>query len=142
MSDRNRTVAQRFVEEIWNNGDLSSAPELLDSEFYMRTNQIEPVRGVEALSGVVGGLRAAFPEGRFAIDEEIAGDNAIVHRWTFRGVHRGEWIGIQGTGKQVEVTGTATSHFREGKMSEHFADWDALGMMQQIGAAPATSRAV
>jgi predicted ester cyclase len=45
-------------------------------------------------------------------------------------------MGIPGTGKQVEVTGTATSHFKNGKIVEHLADWDAVDavrMMQQLG---------
>jgi len=42
-------------------------------------------------------------------------------------------MGIPGTGKQVQIKGTATNHFNNGKIVEHLADWDALEIMQQPG---------
>lgn len=134
MSDRNKAAARRWTEEIWNHGDFSSAKEFVADDVRFQSNQIPPFDGLETLQETVSGLRAGFPDGRFTVDEMIAEGDAVVHRWTFRGTHGGEWLGIPATGKQVEVTGTATSHLEDGKIVDHVADWDALRMMQQLGA--------
>jgi steroid delta-isomerase-like uncharacterized protein len=134
VSEHNRKIARRAIDEIWNSGDFSSVDELIGDSYHHRSNQIPPLDGVEALKDLVAGIREGFPDGRFTVDEEVADGNTVVHRWTFRGTHLGVWAGISGTGKKVEVTGTGTNHFEGGKIVEHLADWDAMGMMQQVGA--------
>jgi steroid delta-isomerase-like uncharacterized protein len=133
MSEHNRTIARRYVDEIWNSGDLSSAGELISDDYYHHSNQIDPLQGAEALSEMVAGLREGFPDAHFTVDEEVVDGDTIVHRWTFRGTHEGPWIGMEPTGKKVEVTGSGWNHFRDGKIVRHHADWDALGMMKQVG---------
>jgi len=133
MSDRNKAVVDRWTEEIWNRGDFSSAREFVSDDVQFHSNQMPPFGSLDALRETVSSLRSGFPDGRFTVDEVVAEGDAVVQRWTFRGTHRGEWLGIQGTGKEVEITGTATSHVRNGKVADHYADWDALRMMQQLG---------
>jgi len=115
MSDRNKAVVQRWTEEIWHRGAFSSAKELLGDNLQVRSNQIPPFTGVKLLQETVPGLRAGFPDGRFTVDELVAEGDTVVHRWTFRGTHRGEWLGVPGTGNQVEITGTATGSLQERK---------------------------
>jgi steroid delta-isomerase-like uncharacterized protein len=130
MTDHNKVVARRWTEEIWNRGDFTSAKGFIADNLHFSANQIPPFDGVNQLKETVSGFRAGFPDGRFPVDEVVAEGDTVVMRWTFRGTHRGEWMGVPGTGKQVEVTGTATTHFKNGKVAEHQADWDALRMMQ------------
>ncbi len=133
MFDHNKSVARRCIDEFWNRGDFTAAKELVTDDIQFRSSQIPPFRGVKQLEETVAGIRAAFPDGRFTIDETVAEGDTVVQRWTFRGTHRGEFFGAPGTGKQVAVTGTDTSHFTNGKIAEHMTDWDALLMLQQIG---------
>lgn len=133
MADRDRAVVHRWTEEIWNRGDYSSAKELIAHSLHVRSNQSPPFDGVKPLQETVSGLRAGLPDGRFTVDELVAEGDTVGHRCAFRGTHREEWLGIPGTGKPVEITGTATSHFKNGKIVEHPADWEALRMMQQLG---------
>jgi predicted ester cyclase len=60
----------------------------------------------------------------------------VVVRWTTRGTHKGELMGIPTTGKSVVVTGIDIFHISSGKVVESWANWDALGMMQQLGVIP------
>jgi predicted ester cyclase len=60
----------------------------------------------------------------------------VVTRWTGRGTHQGELMGIPSSGNRVEVSGITLDRFSGAKAVESWTNYDALGMMQQIGAAP------
>jgi steroid delta-isomerase-like uncharacterized protein len=133
MSDAHKSLARRYLEEIWNDGNMAAVDELIDDEYYHRANQIPDFEGPEALKELVAELAEAFPDGRFSVEETVAEGDTVVQRWTFRGTHEGTWFGVEPTGAEVEVGGTATHHFKGGRIVEHLADWDAMGMLQQLG---------
>jgi predicted ester cyclase len=81
--------------------------------------------------------RGAFPDGRTTVEAVIAEGDKVVHRWTFRGTHRGELMGIPLTDNQVTITGTTLDRVSGGKMEEEWNNFDQLGMLQQLGVAPA-----
>ena len=133
MSDANKAITKRWVDEIWNGNDLSSAHEYVSETVFLQSNHIPPARGLKQLEETVLGLRSGFPDGRYTVHETVAEGDTVVQRWTFRGTHLGESFGIPATGKKVEITGTATTHLKNGKIVDHLADWDALALMQQLG---------
>jgi predicted ester cyclase len=113
MSDRNKALVHRWVDDLWHRFDFSDATAFVAEDLRFRSNQVPPANGLSALQATIAGIRAGFPDGRFTIDELVAEGDTVVQRWTFRGTHQGEWAG---------------------KIAEHSADWDALLMMQQLGA--------
>jgi steroid delta-isomerase-like uncharacterized protein len=132
MSESNKAVVRRFTD-LWNTGDLSSVDELIAPGYRQHSSQLDPFEGVDALAEMIAGLRAGFPDARFAVVQELAEGDAVAHQWILTGTQTGEWNGIPATGKSIEVRGTAISHLKDGKIVEHTADWDAMGMMQQLG---------
>ena len=62
------------------------------------------------------------------------GNFGIVTRFTFRGTHQGELMGLAPTGKRIDVTTIGIWRVAEGKIKEAWLVFDVLGMMQQIGA--------
>ena len=62
--------------------------------------------------------------------------NMVATRWTGRGTHTGELMGIPPTGKQVTVVGITISRVEDGKVVEEWTNWDTLGMLQQLGVVP------
>jgi predicted ester cyclase len=57
--------------------------------------------------------------------------------WTARGTHTGDLMGIPPTGREVTVTGIQVERIAGGKLVEGYGTFDALGMLQQLGAVPA-----
>jgi steroid delta-isomerase-like uncharacterized protein len=133
MSEQNKAIVNRFVSEIWNAGDLSSAAELIADDYRHHSSQLAPIVGRDGLAAMVADLRSGFPDARFTVEKELAEGDMVAHRWIFQGTHSADWNGIPATGRKVEVHGTAISHLKDGKIVEHTADWDAMGMMQQLG---------
>lgn len=81
--------------------------------------------------------RTAFPDTCFTIEEMIAEGDTVVTRWTARGTHKGDLMGVLPTHKRVTVTGITINRITRGKIAESWDNWDTHGLMQQLGAVPA-----
>ncbi len=79
---------------------------------------------------------SAFPDMRVTVEDVIAEADKVVTRWTIRGTHRGELMGIAPTDEQVEIEGITIQRIEGGKIAEEWERYDNLGTMQQIGAIP------
>ncbi len=62
-------------------------------------------------------------------------------RWSCRGTHKGDLSGIAPTGKQFTISGISIARFASGKMVEGWINWDALGLLQQLGVVPELAKA-
>jgi steroid delta-isomerase-like uncharacterized protein len=91
----------------------------------------------EGLKQLVTVYRTAFPDTQFTVEDLIVeGDKAVV-RWTARGTHQQELMGIPPTGKQATVTGIDIYRIKNGMTAEHWGNFDQLGLLQQLGVIPA-----
>jgi steroid delta-isomerase-like uncharacterized protein len=96
----------------------------------------EDVRGVEGAREFYGMYQSAFPDVQITIEEQVAEGDTVATRWTARGTHQGELLGVPPSGNRVEVMGVTMSRIEGGKVAEEWDNYDALGMMQGIGAIP------
>ena len=76
------------------------------------------------------------PSLTLCVDNILAEEEMAAGHLTVRGIHQGEFLGIAPTGREVTWTETHVGRFEDGKLVEHWADSDGLGLMQQIGAIP------
>lgn len=137
MSETNKALCRRYVEEVWNNRNLAVIDEIFAANVVSHDpNGPDFGKGPDSVRKTVSYYLAAFPDTRFTIDDIVAEGDRCVMRWTVRATHRGELRGIPPTGKQITVTGTTTARITNGKVVESYVNWDALGMMQQLGVVP------
>ena len=101
----------------------------------------EPLRGPDGFKENVATYRAAYSDARITVDEQIAEGDKVVTRWTGRGTHDGDLMGVAPTGKQVTVSGLTLSRLANGKVIEEYTNWDTFGMMQQLGVVPELAHA-
>ncbi len=94
---------------------------------------MEEVRGREAFKQMVAGFRAALPDLRETVEDQVAEGDKVVSRFISRGTHKGELMGAPPTGRQITIRGTDISRIRNGKIVEAWVMFDALALMQQIG---------
>jgi len=137
MSEQNKTAVRRLFDELWNKGNLKVADELIAPN-YMDHDPSSPDfgKGPESEKKRVTHYRTAFQDLRLSIEDILAEGETVVARWTCRGVHKGELNGIAPTGKQFAITGVTILRFANGKIVEGFVNWDALGLMRQLGVVP------
>ncbi len=79
---------------------------------------------------------AGFPDGKWILDDEVAEGDKVAARYTFRGTHQGELLGIPPTGKQVTMTGITIYRIVDGQFAEIWESYDKFGLLQQLGVLP------
>ncbi len=142
MSEQNKTVVRRLFDELWNKGNLSVADELFAPTYTHHDASTPDVgRGPESEKKRVTLYRNAFHDLRLTIEDIIAEGETVMARWSCRGSHKGDLSGIAPTGKQFAISGVSIARLEKGKMVEGWVNWDALGLMQQLGVVPELGKA-
>ena len=136
MLEENKTLSRRFIEG-YVRGDTHIVDELLapDFVFYDPSSRTGEVRA-EDMKASIEWIHSAFPDAQVTIEDQVAEGDKVVSRFTVSGTHQGEIMGAAPTGKLVTHTGHQTDRFEGGKIVESWTNWDALGLLQEIGAIP------
>jgi steroid delta-isomerase-like uncharacterized protein len=132
VSQQNEAVVRRLFEEGWNRGNLAVVDDCL-SNSYTQEGPLETVRGPEGEKAQITKYRNAFPDCHLQIDEAISAGDRVVVRFTYSGTHRGDLEGIPPTGRSVQGKGIDVLHMLDGRIVASYSQWDALGLMQQLG---------
>jgi steroid delta-isomerase-like uncharacterized protein len=142
MSEENKALARRAFEDHFNTGNLDLAEEIFAAD-YVNHDPTLPDFGIgpEVANQGVRVYRGAFPDAQITVEDQVAEGNKVTTRWTGRGTHQGELLDVGPTGNRVEVTGITISRIEGGKIAEEWINYDALGMLQQIGAIPSPEEA-
>jgi len=131
----NKTLVHRFWEEIWNQGNMAAADEIVASDFVLYTPG-EQIDGPEGLKRWVKTVRGASPDIHFTLDDTVAEGNKVVTSWTGRGTNNGPFAGRPPTGKKITMTGISIFRIENDKIVEDKLAEDSLGFMQQLGVIP------
>ena len=128
-AEENKALVRRFVEEFWNQGNTATADELMepDAEIHMPTGEVVDVDG---LKGFAGAFRGSFPDWHSTFEELVAEGDRVAERWTGRGTHRSELMGIPPTGKRVEAPGSVFYRIAGPKIVDFRGQSDMMGLMR------------
>lgn len=129
----NKAIVRRYFEHLYNRGEPAAADRLIDPDVVFH-EPARTIRGREDLKQRAAAFRAGFPDLYVAIEDELAEGDRVATRWTLRGTHRDEFAGITPTGEAVSVAGIIIWRIADGKIQEAWGSYDALGLMQQLGA--------
>ena len=131
MSKANNTPIRRYVEEYIGKGDISLMDELLTPNYVLHINADDfDLQGYKRFQPSV---LAGFPDGHWTIEDMVSEGDKVAWRWTFCGIHLGEFMGIPATRRQVRLSGMVISRIAGGKIAEEWENYDAIGMMRQLG---------
>ncbi len=136
MSEENKAIVKRIVQEIWNGGNLDLADELIAPDYVDNVSGTGSQVGPNGFKEAVNGVRDAFPDFVITINDMIAEDDKVVLVWTFIGTHKGELMGIAPTDKLIEFDGIYLYRFKDGKLMERSGKRDMFKLMSQLGAVP------
>ena len=140
MAMDNIGLVRRYIEEVWNKGDLKVIDELVSDKFVAVEPVVGELRGLNALREQVQAFRGAFPDLRITIDDIGTTGDRVFTRWTGRGTHRGIFMGIPPTNNRGEVHGITIDRIAGGKIVEHHESYDSLVFLQIMGAVPPLDR--
>ncbi len=134
-TEENKAIVRRFFEEGPSKGNLSIADELLSPDFTMHV-PLPASPGIEGIKEVITTCRAAFEHLNVTIEDMIAEGNNVVTRFTARGIHKGNFMGLPATGEPITMTGIEIFRIKDGKIIELWGEVNLLGLMQQLGIIP------
>jgi steroid delta-isomerase-like uncharacterized protein len=126
----NKKIVRRFMEECWNKGDKNAMRDLIADNCRYHDPAFP---GVENLPQHIASCRSGFPDLRFTTEDMIGEKNEVVVHWTVRGTHTGPFLGMPPTNRPCNVSGTSISRMEGGKIVEHWADWNVMTLMEQLG---------
>ena len=137
MSEQYKTAARNFIEKGLNQKDLSALETYFSPD--LRDHALPPglPPGREGRKIFASALLAAFPDLQVDVEDLVAEGEKLVTRYSVRGTHKGDLMGVPATGKEISITGIAIDRFENGLSVEHWEIIDQLGMMQQLGVVPA-----
>lgn len=133
-TEENKALARRVIEQMFNEGNLDVADELLALDYVDHDPTLpEDVHGPEGFKEYVGMYRSAFPDLHVQIEDQIAEGDRVATRWTGTGTHDGDLAGIAPTGKRVTVPGMEIVRIANGKLVEGWEGYDSGTLMRQLG---------
>ena len=139
----NQAVVRRFLSTVIAERNTEAADQVLTSDYTVHFVGLpQPIAGLSAWKQVIGGYFSAFPDLQLELQEEIAQGDRVAVRYVWTGTQRGAFMGIPATGRSVRVTGCSTFRVAGDRVAEEWHLDDTLGLLQQLGVAPAPQAAV
>ena len=138
--EKSKSVVLRFVEEVQNQHDISAIDELFSPDFVDHSG-ISTQPNLDGTKQFFTMFFTAFPDIRVTVHDQIVEGDKVWSRKTFNGTHQGKFMGIPPTNKPVEINVIDIHRVVDGKIIEHWAVADMLGLMQQLGAIPPPGKA-
>lgn len=131
--DDNMTLARRFNEEVFNQGNFDAIDMLFSPDYVNHTAPQGIPAGNEGTRMFAAMFRGAFPDGHITADDVMADGDLVYFRWTATGTHEGAFSGIPATGKAIRFTGMDIVRVANGKIVEHWDEVDRFGLLRQLG---------
>lgn len=130
-------ATMRRLYDLLNAGDVDGFGDALADDFveHEELPGLAPTKeGVRAFFRM---YLSAFPDLRMDPQDVLPSGDKVVARVRATGTHEGEFMGMPPTGRSVDVQLIDIIRFRDdGLAVEHWGVFDAMTMMQQLGAVP------
>ncbi|HWV48390.1 MAG TPA: ester cyclase [Microbacterium sp.] len=132
--NENAQLFRQYIEGFMQGGDETVAERLVDENVLTHDGLPGQEPGLNGVKQTFRALRTAFPDLAPQLQDLIAEGDKVVARFVVTGTHTGDFLGMPPTGRAFSYDEITIVRFRDGKIVEHWAEMDSLGMMQQLGA--------
>ncbi len=123
MLEENKAITRRFNDEVWSEGNLDVADEIVAADLVWHNAEIN---SIEAFKQNLTELRTGFPDLHIITEDLVAEGDKVVARMIIQGTHAP-------TGKQAMWTAISIVRIADGKIVEIWTNEDTLGRLQQLG---------
>ena len=129
-AEANKILLRRYIEERWNERKFGLTDELVSPDFVLHTPSGDV--NLEAFNEAIAAYLGSFPDSHVSIEDLVAEEDRVAMRYSFRGTHRGEFMGIAMTGKHTFCVGMAFYRVAAGRLAEGWFVEDTLGLLEQL----------
>ena len=128
----NEVIIRRLFDEVFNQGKMEVIDELVAEDVSGQDAAIDETRTIEAFRQVVVLFRTAFPDAVYTIHDQIAEGDRVVARWSLIGTHRGTFLDVSPTEKQVILNGIIIYRLDDEKIVEYWGEFNQLSLLRQL----------
>src|SRR5579871_1208016 len=129
-AEKNKELYRQLIDRVLNRCELAAVPEYVAPEFL--DHRYPDQDGPEGTQKFMAYIHAAFPDIHFKAEDIVAENDRVVVRFSIMGTHKGEFLGIKPTGRQVRWSGINIARFVNGKVVELWGEADMAGLMRQL----------
>jgi len=133
--NENLAAIENAVAQM-NSGNLEGYLEMYADDLTLHGYPPE-VQGKEGLSAFYGAFAKALPDVDLTIDDAVSEGDKVAVRYSVRGTHSDELMGVPATGTRIEVSGQSFFRFEDGRVVERWQSLDVMSFLAQVGALPA-----
>lgn len=137
----NAALYRRWFDEVVNKHDPELADDLLAPDYVLHFPRLPAPVDMLGHLQLLNAFWAGFSDWQETVEDVVADADRVVIRVTGRGTHHGTFRGLSATGRQVTATGIGIARIVDGRILEVWAEYDGLGLLQQLGAAPMPQQA-
>jgi steroid delta-isomerase-like uncharacterized protein len=131
-------LVRRLYDDVWSGAQVGAGEGLLAPTFVGHMPGHARLEAAQYLHEVAA-FRRGFPDLQLAVIDQFADGDRIVTEFTATGRHGGKILGVPATGKPIRFGGLALTHVGDGRIAEHWDEWDRRVWLEQIGALPSIS---
>tara|TARA_R110001599_G_scaffold119858_2_gene290649 strand:+ start:1206 stop:1649 length:444 start_codon:yes stop_codon:yes gene_type:complete len=136
VSEQHKAHIAAFLDRVLTSGEISATGEYFHEDMVEEVPFPSQGPGLAGLMETLAGLRSAFPDMRWSVQEQIAEDSRVLTRFVWEGTQRGDFLGIPPTHRAVSVWGMVIDQFEGEKVKSTRILMDTMGLMQQLGVLP------
>jgi len=134
-SDANKTAALSFVTQVLNGGNMKAVDQLFTSDFVNHDSIDGQQPGRDGIKQFTDRFKTAFPDSAVTPDMTVAEGDKVAVRWSALGSHKGVFLGLPGSGRQVRLAGIDIVRIRGSQIAEKWGFWPLAETLQQMGGA-------
>lgn len=128
----NARLVRRIPEDVLTNGDLDLVDDLY-AEDAVEHNAGGDQRGRAAIRASIEDFLAAFPDVTQTVEDVVAGGDTVAMRLSVRGTNEGALMGLDPTGRAIDVQQMVFARVEDGRIAERWVLWDTLEFFEQLG---------
>ena len=133
MSEENKALERRMYEEIFNKKNMAAVEQFCAADWVCHPSLPGMPPGLDGMKKAMSVENKAFPDMQVKLEDILAEGDKVACRWTATATHKGEFMGMPPTNKQVTITGVHIDRIAGGKIAETWNYSDMMEVMQQLG---------
>jgi steroid delta-isomerase-like uncharacterized protein len=133
-TESNKAVISNMMN-AFASGDTVNVGKYFADNWTNHDPSLPPMTGLEGARQLIG-MWSAMSNRKVVIEDSVGEGDRVAARFSITGTHTGIFMGIPATGKTIHVTGSGIFRVVDGKATDNWVNFDALGLLQQLGAVP------